>query len=191
MGELKDAITYANENSPERKFLHALMSKPDVLKNWQDDLTTDRHPLPSVPAGTVLESRRRGGKHQVIANRGLWGCRSYRRVIRWSFGWLMFTRFDESIIDFHHEPGCSKYQKTGTSHEHTSSILYTGLLQQFLNIAMVASFTRCNGAGGASIGSISNGGYETISCIPHCKLSRTLACAYQNLRNSRRVPASR
>ncbi|KAI1779064.1 hypothetical protein F4818DRAFT_238325 [Hypoxylon cercidicola] len=150
MSELTYAITHANDNSPQERFFKMLMSKPDVLRRWQDDVATLGHVPSDDPPEDAQELSRLKRKHQMHSKAGNCGCRYRRHVSRQSSRWLIFTRFDESIVDYHHDPGCPRYSNPGETREYTAGIIYTGL-HRLLNIAVVASLTSRYGAGGASI----------------------------------------
>ncbi|XXH02817.1 hypothetical protein Hte_009204 [Hypoxylon texense] len=112
LNELKHAIVTSNKNSPGERFFQMLMSKPDVLKSWQDDITnitTIRRTSPTVSIENALESSQLKRKYQLEAMSSSCECQYRHRISRHSSRWLCFTRFDESIVDLHHEPGCSIY----------------------------------------------------------------------------------
>ncbi|KAI2464376.1 hypothetical protein F4781DRAFT_73292 [Annulohypoxylon bovei var. microspora] len=143
--ELLKAISQANQTSPGERFFHMLMSKPDFLRSCQDELAT----ICPEPARSTSEP----GYPGIIKRQGRvlssCECRHRRQITRQFSRWLFLTRFDESITDLHHEPGCPKYGNAQTRQRQASGIIYTGL-RRILKIAVEASVVWNTGAGGTS-----------------------------------------
>ncbi|KAI1803978.1 hypothetical protein F4811DRAFT_553335 [Daldinia bambusicola] len=132
LNELKDVIFENRQSSPSEKLFQMLMSKPDFLRSWQNEATTHQ---PNSPRRITNDEQELDPPASLRQPRQLW---------------FVFTKLNESIIKFTHEPGCPKYQNDQTNRQHTVGIVYTGL-RQLLNATVVVSLTRTNGAGGYSI----------------------------------------
>ncbi|OTA95935.1 hypothetical protein M434DRAFT_377575 [Hypoxylon sp. CO27-5] len=145
MRESQDILVQSYQSSPGERFFQMLMSKPDFLRKWQDDLATIQLYQPENITG-INHNLLQNGRKQVVSS---CGCQVRYETTRKFSKWFFFTRFDESIIKFRHEPGCPKYQTYQTDRRHTVSIVYTGL-SQLLKIAIEASLMWSTGAGGAS-----------------------------------------
>ncbi|OTB01766.1 hypothetical protein M426DRAFT_25371 [Hypoxylon sp. CI-4A] len=148
---MEDIITSANENSPSETFFQMIMSKPDMLKRWKDDFATVGHVSPREKAESSLGSSLSGGRSQMSFQTGDCRCRHRRHTSRQLSRWHTFTRFDQTVVNFSHEPGCSKYRRTGEKQEYSTGLIFSGL-HRLLNVAIGVSLTRRHGAGGASIG---------------------------------------
>ncbi|KAI0172687.1 hypothetical protein GGR52DRAFT_591192 [Hypoxylon sp. FL1284] len=148
--ELKHAIVSANENSPAQVLFQMLMSKPDVLRRWQDEATSVQRASSNIRVDDQLEPNIFQTERQLSDRNRACGCRRRRRISRRSSRWLAFTWFNESAVESHHEPGCPRFRATMAKHESSAGIVFTGL-HRFLNTAIAVSLTMRNGAGGAAI----------------------------------------
>ena len=154
--EVINAIIQREHESPSQKLIQALMSKPDLLQSLQDELQNSQSTAlssSSIETGSLQEAHDQNlAPPQRRWDRivGHCGCRYQRQKTKKSSRWSIFTYFDESIVETQHETWCTRYHPSQVHHERTKGVTYIGL-HRSLNVALVAAFTRTDGAGGRSI----------------------------------------
>ncbi|KAI0384961.1 hypothetical protein F5Y04DRAFT_202201 [Hypomontagnella monticulosa] len=146
MNELKDLITQTGRDSPAQILFQMLLSRPGLLKSWQDDLETIHPKVSRLPNESEQESSPVLWPKRPKPRTGICGCRPRRQTTRTYSRWLFLMRFNESIIHIDHEPWCRLYSP---DHQHSFGAIFTGL-RGLLNVALLASFTSRRGAGGCS-----------------------------------------
>ncbi|KAI1455509.1 hypothetical protein F4805DRAFT_435774 [Annulohypoxylon moriforme] len=140
------SIHQSNQISPTETILQMLMSKPSLLKDYQDKLAAIN---PESIVTTPGQGTSRTGSKYNPAISGC-ACHHRRQISQWSFKWHFFRRFDKSIVTLRHERGCPKYRNSQIEKKQTIGIVCTGLYQIF-RIAIEVSLVLNTGAGGRSI----------------------------------------
>lgn len=155
--EVISAIFQHKQESPiSPKLFQAVMSKPNLQSSLHDELQ-DPQPTLQTSFTELRSSEEPQGQKMVRSQRrqnrivGHCGCRHQRRknIKKSSHRWI-FTYFDESVVETQHETWCTRYHPSQVHHERTRGVTYLGL-HRLLNVALVAAFTRTDGAGGRSI----------------------------------------
>ena len=154
--EVISAIFQHKQESPiSPKLFQAVMSKPNLQSSLHDEL---QDPQPTFRTSfTELGSSEESQSQSLVRPQrrrdrivGHCGCRYRRRKTKESSRWSIFTYFDESVVETQHETWCTRYHPSQVHHEQTRGVTYLGL-HRLLNVALVAAFTRTDGAGGHSI----------------------------------------